>query len=401
VSVSRVWFQSFNEPDIMYWIRNEPAFGAQAVMLDGNETFGGLRPQLTRLYAAGVRYVAPPIGQLIASSANGTGLVQSGYARDAIAAGLKVITWTVERNYECWPAEASTLATPQCKSMNELELIDTLYKMGVVGVFSDWPATTTFYASCMIAKREYAQPETASIDARPAWLVNNMAPSPLKTTLSTCLADASFVPKPHDFSIGHRGACLQFPEHTAESYTAAIEMGAGIVECDVSVTKDGELVCRHDQCDLHTSTNILAVPSLAAKCSIPFTPGYPANATHNATSARVSCCTSDLTLAEFKTLCGRMDSSKASATSAAAYMSMDNTATFRTDLYSDAWDGTVCPTLVTHKESIALINAAGRKFTPELKTYFSWSGSLTYDQVRQKVQAAGARERRPCHSNCF
>eukprot|EP00900_Chrysochromulina_parva_P018761 jgi/Chrpa1/26887/Chrysochromulina_OHIO_Genome00026282-RA len=258
VSVSRVWFQSFNEPDIMYWIRNEPAFGAQAVMLDGNETFGGLRPQLTRLYAAGVRYVAPPIGQLIASSANGTGLVQSGYARDAIAAGLKVITWTVERNYECWPAEASTLATPQCKSMNELELIDTLYKMGVVGVFSDWPATTTFYASCMIAKREYAQPETASIDARPAWLVNNMAPSPLKTTLSTCLADASFVPKPHDFSIGHRGACLQFPEHTAESYTAAIEMGAGIVECDVSVTKDGELVCRHDQCDLHTSTNILA-----------------------------------------------------------------------------------------------------------------------------------------------
>ena len=284
--------------------------------------------------------------------------------------------------------------------MNELELIDTLYKMGVVGVFSDWPATTTFYASCMIAKREYAQPETASIDARPAWLVNNMAPSPLKTTLSTCLADASFVPKPHDFSIGHRGACLQFPEHTAESYTAAIEMGAGIVECDVAVTKDGELVCRHDQCDLHTSTNILAVPSLAAKCSIPFTPANP-TAHPQINNTDVKCCTSDLTLAEFKTLCGRMDSSNSAATSAAAYMSMDNTATFRTDLYSDAWDGTVCPTLVTHKESIALMNAAGRKFTPELKTYVQGSMSLTYDQVRQKVQAAGAREPRPCHSNCF
>jgi glycerophosphoryl diester phosphodiesterase len=26
-----------------------------------------------------------------------------------------------------------------------------------------------------------------------------------------------------------------------------MEMGAGIVECDVAVTKDGELVCRHAQ----------------------------------------------------------------------------------------------------------------------------------------------------------
>lgn len=46
---------------------------------------------------------------------------------------------------------------------------------------------------------------------------------------------------------GHRGACMQFPEHTKESYIAAMEMGAGIVECDVAVTKDGELVCRHAQ----------------------------------------------------------------------------------------------------------------------------------------------------------
>jgi hypothetical protein len=61
----------------------------------------------------------------------------------------------------------------------------------------------------------------------------------------------------------------------------------------------------------------------------------------------------------------------------------------------------VCPTLVTHKESIAMINAAGRKFTPELKDYTQGSLSLTYDQVRQKVRAAGAREPRPCLSNCF
>jgi glycerophosphoryl diester phosphodiesterase len=48
-------------------------------------------------------------------------------------------------------------------------------------------------------------------------------------------------------------------------------MGAGIVECDVTFTKDKELVCRHAQNDLHTTTNILATP-LAAKCVQPFTP---------------------------------------------------------------------------------------------------------------------------------
>ena len=59
------------------------------------------------------------------------------------------------------------------------------------------------------------------------------------------------------FSIAHRGAPLQFPEHTKESYEAGARMGAGIVECDVTFTKDGQLVCRHDECDLHTTTNIV------------------------------------------------------------------------------------------------------------------------------------------------
>ena len=45
----------------------------------------------------------------------------------------------------------------------------------------------------------------------------------------------------------------------------------GIQECDVTFTKDGQLVCRHDQCDLHTKTDILATP-LAAKCTQGFVP---------------------------------------------------------------------------------------------------------------------------------
>jgi len=46
-------------------------------------------------------------------------------------------------------------------------------------------------------------------------------------------------------------------------------MGAGIIECDVTFTKDRELVCRHSQCDLHTTTNILTVPELAAIVGVP------------------------------------------------------------------------------------------------------------------------------------
>src|SRR5688500_687234 len=82
---------------------------------------------------------------------------------------------------------------------------------------------------------------------RPFFLVEDMAESRLKRKLESC-SNGPF--RTTDFSIGHRGAALQFPEHTQESYEAAARMGAGILECDVTFTKDKELVCRHAQCDL-------------------------------------------------------------------------------------------------------------------------------------------------------
>ena len=103
---------------------------------------------------------------------------------------------------------------------------------------------------------------------RPFFLVDDLEDGPLKDKLASC-SEGPF--KPTDFSIGHRGAALQFPEHTRESYEAAARMGAGIVECDVTFTADLELVCRHAQNDLHTTTNILTTP-LAAKCTQPFVP---------------------------------------------------------------------------------------------------------------------------------
>ena len=119
-----------------------------------------------------------------------------------------------------------------------------------------------------------------------------MKDGPLKQQLSQCTGPF----RKTDFSIGHRGAALQFPEHTRESYIAAARMGAGIIECDVTFTKDRELVCRHSQCDLHTTTNILSVPELAAKCSQAFSPADPATGK----KASAKCCTSDITLAEFQ-----------------------------------------------------------------------------------------------------
>jgi glycerophosphoryl diester phosphodiesterase len=186
---------------------------------------------------------------------------------------------------------------------------------------------------------------------RPYYLVDNMDEGPLKDKLASCSEKDQ---QPSDFSIGHRGACLQFPEHTKESYEAAARMGAGIIECDVTFTKDRELVCRHSQCDLHTTTNIVNTP-LGAKCTKPFTPADPATNT----PASATCCTSDITLEEYRTLCGKMDASNPRATTPADYLG--GTANFRTDLYS------TCGTLLTHAESIALIDGLGRKFTPELK----------------------------------
>jgi glycerophosphoryl diester phosphodiesterase len=137
-------------------------------------------------------------------------------------------------------------------------------------------------------------------------------------------------------------------------------MGAGIVECDVTFTKDKELVCRHAQNDLHTTTNILATP-LAAKCTKPFMPATFDAADNLVTPATAECRTSDITLAEFKTLRGKMDAFNPRATTVAQFMG--GTANFRTDLYSGPTSGT----LLTHRESIELFKELGAKMTPELK----------------------------------
>jgi len=214
-----------------------------------------------------------------------------------------------------------------------------------------------------------SKPVPAQVGERPLFLVRQMQDSTLKTRLEQCTTDNFYR---SEFSIGHRGAPMQFPEHTKESYQAAIDSGAGIVECDVTFTADKALVCRHSQCDLASTTNILAVHELANKCSSPFTPADAANGV----SASATCCTSDITLAEFKTLKGKMEGSNPKATTAAEFI--NGTPSWRTDLY--AGNGT----LMTHAESIEMFKKAGVKMTPELKAA---SVSMPFDGFTQQDYA--------------
>ena len=224
--------------------------------------------------------------------------------------------------------------------------------------------------SALVMAQTPAAITNIQLGPRPYFLTADMTPGVLKDKLQSC-ANGPFVKT--DFSIGHRGAPMMFPEHTKESYEAAARMGAGIVECDVTFTKDKALVCRHAQNDLHTSTNILATP-LAAKCTKGFTPHDPVKNT----PASAECRTSDITLAEFKTLRGKMDAANTKALTIEQYMA--GTASWRTDLYSGPTSGT----LMTHAESIALFTRLGVKMTPELK---SATVSMPFDGFSQENYA--------------
>lgn len=195
------------------------------------------------------------------------------------------------------------------------------------------------------ADKSWQSRNPVQLGDRPFYLIDGLDDGRLKDKLQSCKAGPFYK---SNFSIAHRGAPLQFPEHTKESYEAGARQGAGVVECDVTFTKDGELVCRHDECDLHTTTNIVDT-ELNGSCTVPWSgPG-----------SSPKCCTSDLTLAQFKTLKGKMDASNPNATTAKGYLG--GTPSFRTDLYTGRG------TLLTLRESIALNKKLGVKHTPELK----------------------------------
>jgi len=209
---------------------------------------------------------------------------------------------------------------------------------------------------CSMASKRTVESVPIQLGPRPYYLVAGMDEGSLKDRLMQCRHGPFHRTQ---FSIGHRGAALQFPEHTKESYEAAALQGAGIVECDTTFTKNGDFVCRHAQNDLHTTTNILQT-ALAATCIKAFRPATLDASGKVQVPASAECRASELSLEQFKSLRGKMDASNPAARTVDEYVG--GTAAWRTDLYTGRG------TLLTLRESIELNKRLGVMHTPELKS---------------------------------
>ncbi|MFE9563785.1 glycerophosphodiester phosphodiesterase [Streptomyces sp. NPDC006487] len=91
--------------------------------------------------------------------------------------------------------------------------------------------------------------------------------------------------------IGHRGASGYRPEHTLGSYQLALDLGADVVEQDLVPTKDGHLVCRHEN-EIGGTTDVADHPGFASRKTTKTIDGV----------AVTGWFTEDFTLAELKTL---------------------------------------------------------------------------------------------------
>lgn len=64
--------------------------------------------------------------------------------------------------------------------------------------------------------------------------------------------------------IAHRGASAYRPEHTMAAYRLAIEQGADYIEPDLVMTRDGVLVCRHEN-EISETTDVAQRPEFASR----------------------------------------------------------------------------------------------------------------------------------------
>ncbi len=91
--------------------------------------------------------------------------------------------------------------------------------------------------------------------------------------------------------IAHRGASGERPEHTLASYRLAIEQGADFIEPDLVVTRDGVLVCRHEN-EISGTTDVAERAQFASRRASKIVDGVRAEGWW----------VEDFTLAELKTL---------------------------------------------------------------------------------------------------
>ncbi|WP_345025879.1 glycerophosphodiester phosphodiesterase, partial [Streptomyces sedi] len=91
--------------------------------------------------------------------------------------------------------------------------------------------------------------------------------------------------------VAHRGASGYRPEHTLGSYQLGLDLGADIIEQDLVPTRDGHLVCRHEN-DITGTTDVADHPEFADRRATKSIDGVELTGWF----------TEDFTLAELKTL---------------------------------------------------------------------------------------------------
>jgi glycerophosphoryl diester phosphodiesterase len=91
--------------------------------------------------------------------------------------------------------------------------------------------------------------------------------------------------------IAHRGASGYRPEHTLSSYQLALDMGSDFIEPDLVITKDGELIARHEP-NLMETTDVRMRPEFADRHRLKLVDGVAVEGFF----------AEDFTLAEIKTL---------------------------------------------------------------------------------------------------
>ena len=104
----------------------------------------------------GVRIVAPPIPALFQVDSKGM-IKPSALASDLKQMGFEIITWSFERSdvregaskagyYYDFDPNGRAIR----KESDIYKALDVLARdVGIRGIFSDWPATVTYYANCM------------------------------------------------------------------------------------------------------------------------------------------------------------------------------------------------------------------------------------------------------------
>ena len=152
VPPSDVFPQSFHRRDVEYWIQHEPEYGERAVLV-ANAVFPPRSRRLRSYKSAGINIWAPAMPALLDLDEGGR-IVPSRAARAARAAGLELVTWTLERSGNLAAPNNGfyyrTIDASVTRESDVMRVMDVLARdVGVRGIFSDWPATVSFYAGCM------------------------------------------------------------------------------------------------------------------------------------------------------------------------------------------------------------------------------------------------------------